>query len=558
MTVENIINTRIQLRYDTWQNWSNTSVAGKGGRLILKKGEIGICAVPQQAPDITGNVLPPAIVFKVGDGVVGEDGTIIGTEFCNLPWVSALAADVHPWAKTKDKPTYDYSEITSAPDYRIQADEQEGHIFYLQSRKKGEEEWTTVSTITIPDNDTTSFIITAAAKGDEVITLTGTDGTNGVSYEAKHAEKGPKDGYESKSNEATINGSGASETIKIPHIEVDKYGHVTAAEDKDVTITMPTIPEALKSPAALTIQVNGTAKDSYDGSEAKVVNISVADLGISGAMSFLGLSSTPITDGGTQKPTIGGSVVDPKPGDVVLCDDKEFVWTTENKWEELGDESSHALKSIRIEGGAGLTGGGTLEDNRTIEHAVPTGASEGAKGSSESRTYIKTVTTDEFGHVTGVTTGTETVTDTNTAHGHTAGAGLSVSGNGGISGTTTYSLKSASTDEIGGIQVSKVNTETVTVNEGTSIAGRYYPVELNRDNKAIVNVPWANNDTNQQIKAFNSNDQKEVTFGNNDVVEMKAGIGLKISANATDKTITYDIDDSVIFVLNGGSATTVI
>lgn len=558
MAEENIINTRIQLRYDTWQNWSNTSVAGKGGRLILKKGEIGICAVPQQAPDITGNVLPPAIVFKVGDGVVGEDGTITGTEFCNLPWASALAADVHPWAKTKDKPTYDYSEITSTPDYRIQADEQEGHVFYLQSRKKGEEEWMTISTITIPDNDTTSLTITAAAKGDEVITLTGTDGTNGVSYEAKHAEKGPKDGYESKSNEAAINGSGASETIKIPHIEVDKYGHVIAAEDKDVTITMPTIPEALKSPAALTIQVNGTTKDSYDGSEAKVVNISAADLGISGAMSFLGLSSTPITDGGTQKPTIGGSVIGPKPGDVVLRDDKEFVWTTENKWEELGDESSHALKGVKIEGGAGLTGGGTLEDNRTIEHAVPTGASEGAKGSSESRTYIKTVTTDEFGHVTGVTTGTETVTDTNTAHGHTAGAGLSVSGNGGISGTTTYSLKSASTDEIGGIQVSKVNTETVTVNEGTSIAGRYYPVELNKDNKAIVNVPWTNNDTNQQIKAFNNNDQKEVTFGSNDVVEMKAGIGLKISANATDKTITYDIDDSVIFVLNGGSATTVI
>lgn len=49
----------------------------------------------------------------------------------------------------------------------------------------------------------------------------------------------------------------------------------------------------------------------------------------------------------------------------------------------------------------------------TITHSTPTGASAGAKGSTTARTYLKTVTTDKFGHITGVTTGTETVVDTN-------------------------------------------------------------------------------------------------------------------------------------------------
>ncbi len=81
------INTRISLKYDTLENWKNSTVEGQGGRLVLLAGEIGIATITQ--PNITDKELPP-VMFKVGDGK---------TEFRNLNWTSALAADVYGWAK---------------------------------------------------------------------------------------------------------------------------------------------------------------------------------------------------------------------------------------------------------------------------------------------------------------------------------------------------------------------------------------------------------------------------------------------------------------------------
>lgn len=97
---EKTLKTRIQLKYDTLANWTDTGVAGAGGNLVLKKGELGIVEVP------TGSSLqqttPPAVMMKVGDGVKA---------FKDLPWTSALAADVYGWAKAATKPTYTASEV---------------------------------------------------------------------------------------------------------------------------------------------------------------------------------------------------------------------------------------------------------------------------------------------------------------------------------------------------------------------------------------------------------------------------------------------------------------
>ena len=74
--------------------------------------------------------------------------------------------------------------------------------------------------------------------------------------------------------------------------------------------------------------------------------------GVSGAMIFKGVSSTAITDGGTQAPTINNASIATstlKSGDVVLYSNKEFVWDG-SKWELFGDEGSYALKTITING----------------------------------------------------------------------------------------------------------------------------------------------------------------------------------------------------------------
>lgn len=59
---EKTLQTRIQLKYDTWANW-NTE-AGKA--VVLKKGEIAFVEVPSATGDITQ---APALLAKVGDGV---------------------------------------------------------------------------------------------------------------------------------------------------------------------------------------------------------------------------------------------------------------------------------------------------------------------------------------------------------------------------------------------------------------------------------------------------------------------------------------------------------
>lgn len=75
-----------------------------------------------------------------------------------------------------------------------------------------------------------------------------------------------------------------------------------------------------------------------------------------------------------------------------------------------------------VTAGSGLTGGGT-SGTVTLNHADTSSA---ANLSASGRTYVTGLTFDTYGHVTGYTTGTETVTDTNTTY--SPGAGLDLNG----------------------------------------------------------------------------------------------------------------------------------
>ena len=82
---ENNLNTRIQLLYDTYTNWSTKNPK-------LKKGEMVQVEVPAAVGDVTQ---VPSILIKTGDGE---------HNFNDLPWTSGLAADVYDWAKAKEAP----------------------------------------------------------------------------------------------------------------------------------------------------------------------------------------------------------------------------------------------------------------------------------------------------------------------------------------------------------------------------------------------------------------------------------------------------------------------
>lgn len=80
------INTRLQLKFDTWTNWNSTT----GKAFIPLKGEVCIAEIPENTTADGELLADKAYLIKVGDGTA---------TFESLPWLSALAADVHEWAK---------------------------------------------------------------------------------------------------------------------------------------------------------------------------------------------------------------------------------------------------------------------------------------------------------------------------------------------------------------------------------------------------------------------------------------------------------------------------
>ena len=82
--VEKILNTRIQLKYDSYANWNANNPT-------LKAGEVAIAYLATSQTTATPDNGTHPVMFKVGPG-----------KFNDLPWASALAADVHAWAKKNE------------------------------------------------------------------------------------------------------------------------------------------------------------------------------------------------------------------------------------------------------------------------------------------------------------------------------------------------------------------------------------------------------------------------------------------------------------------------
>lgn len=396
----NTIQTRIQLKYDTLAHWMSST-------FVPMKGEVCIAEIPTGAtasPD--GNTLsnnPPAIGIKIGDGVTGHT-------FSVLPWIQAIAGDVYSWAKAATKPTYTATDIVNLDSYianKIQDTDTQYRIevgtgnnvgkYFLQS-KSIEGDWntpadvTTVSTIDLSSvQDALEFDGTYDASTNKVATQSTV--TNAIS--------GLTD---------TLTGTpGAAKTITA-FDEVDgkitaTFSDIAIAESQVTNLTTDLAAKApINSPNLTGTPTAPTAAAGTNTTQiATTAFVHDAVAGLSGAMHYRGgvvADPTETTPTGTYAS-----------GDVVTFENKEYVYDG-TSWRELGNEGSYALSGITITGEDGLTGGGDLTTNRTITHAVPNGASASTKGTAGGRTYIQTITTDKFGHITNVATATETVTDT--------------------------------------------------------------------------------------------------------------------------------------------------
>ena len=164
-----ILNTRLQLKYDSYTKWSANS------SFVPLAGEVCICTSGTVSPNVDD------VLLKVGDGT---------TTWENLSWVSAKAADVHEWAKKS---------------------------------------WDEFKAEILP-------VITATVKGGTE--LTESISTDKSTVTIDHDEKLGKE-----FTGASVTATGEKDkafVITVPKLTVNKYGHVTSAEDVTYTVTVPT------------------------------------------------------------------------------------------------------------------------------------------------------------------------------------------------------------------------------------------------------------------------------------------------------------------------------
>ena len=368
------------------------------------------------------------------------------------------------------------------------------------------DETTQVLTATKGATYSNTHTITATATDDDVIVLTGTNGSNQVTYDAKHAKKGPSTTASTTKGataDTTVTAGAGTKTIKVPKVTVDAYGHTTGLTEQTLSITIPATPTALKNPNALTV-----GSKTYDGSSA--VSITADDLGLSAAMKFIGTSDISIEDGDVTNPiTIGGVSTTVSNGNVAIYGAKEFIWNG-SKWEEFGNEGNYKVvqSAVASPSASGTTTAfiDTISQNaqgvitatkKTVASATQSAAGLMSAADKKKLDGIASGATANTGDITAVT----------------AGAGLT---GGATSGAATLAVGAGA-----GIVV---NDDNVALATSGVTAGTYGPSEnVTGSNNATMNVPEITVDeygrvtavTNRVYTAKNTADTDKKTASSN-------------------------------------------
>jgi hypothetical protein len=436
------LKTRISLKYLAYETWSTESF--KSEKPL--KGEVWFCDIPSNNAEAT---TAPTVLFKVGDGV---------NTFGNLKWCSALAADVYEWAKRSGVKVEGSGNavtnavVKTAADGKQYLTFEKGTTFATKAELDAAIEAFGGDLSAITDNDHQySFVVTdgklvvtavnyvngkagesatvatldfvTPSELDKVlegyITVVQKGGENGDVFDITTEDtvvtldmKFNNDGGNVKFSSAA---AGLTANVDLTHNHDDEYKKLQSKVDNatsktkiitsltqneqgviaytaedlthesvidfDTAVKAVTVDNAVEADhVAHKLSING---QEYDGSEKVDVTIDASTLGLESAMHFVGaLSEAPATA---------------KAGDVYLntATKKEYVYADGQGWVELGDEGSHALKSVKVEGTGYLTGGGDLTKDRTIDIAdavktkIDNGATAYGWGNHASAGYAK-------------------------------------------------------------------------------------------------------------------------------------------------------------------------
>lgn len=359
---DNIVETRIMLRYGNYTQWSVSNT-------ILAVGEAAICSFPNahtlEGTDHFPDYTPPAVGIKIGDGI---------HYFRELPWVQAIAADVYSWAKSSNKPTYTANEIEGLQNYIeehipggggggsitvapriyqiVQGTGDNINKYYLQYRENTENSQWVV--------DTTHYIDL-----EDFVKIKNWLG-NTVLRDYRDFESAVIDYVFLVMADFSYNDTSVAHQFVT---KVDQQGGLIR-----VSRAQPTF---LDIAGTLSVNQGGTGLTSIPnntvlvGSAEGLTTLGIADeimnnnllvpnylvkqyvdnavAGLAGAMHFIGEATVIITNNSAIDPHINDyDFSDALPGDVILSEEKEFVWTG-SYWQLLGDESSYAIKGAIVD-----------------------------------------------------------------------------------------------------------------------------------------------------------------------------------------------------------------
>ena len=399
--INKVFQTRIQLKYDTYANWSTNNP-------VLKAGEMAIATVAEKEQQMTNL---PNVVLKVGDGT---------SHYNDLKFVSALAADVHAWAKASTKPVYDASEITGLQkfitdnsdfdtdtQYQLVAVSGATYKYQLQSRAFANGAWGEWANVDGQVIDFSGADTRLKSLEDTVTGLTGASGgiqgainsaldaldstksqaagADGLALEIVQ-ENGAIKSISGSIAAGTYDAAGAAQTVK------DELNPLIAAAqtqaDKGVADAAAAKKAADDASAKVDTRINSLDYTGYKAGEATgttvsfvgtisetdgvisaekrdlvfasaynpetnkaatVADITTAVADLNGAMHYVGKEAELPTD-----------VRGYKAGDVIIVGIKEYVFDG-TKFDELGDEGAIGVALAGLKGESTNTAGKTVK-----------------------------------------------------------------------------------------------------------------------------------------------------------------------------------------------------
>lgn len=196
-------------------------------------------------------------------------------------------------------------------------------------------------------------------------------------------------------------------------------------------------------PNSVISQITLPSGTTYDIKDAKARS-DIEDLRsiTTGAMHYIGTSSTIIADGGTQNPTIDGTtktMSSDDAGAVVIYGEKEYVWNG-SKWQEFGSTGSIKALAFKDTASGYFTPSGSVSVSVSTTQNKTTTVSPASSGSA---TYTPS------GSVSAPTISVKTAGSTTTVNSITA-VGTLPSWTGTVSGETlTFSWSAGTLPEKG-------------------------------------------------------------------------------------------------------------